>query len=200
MALAKFSSTAERRARASGAGGFSLIEVMFATSILTVAVVALAQLFAISTRANGSAKTTTFASLLAQQKMEQLRGLTWGFDSLGLPLTDTTTNVTVVPEAVTGGRGLSSSPIGSLGANMDGFCDYLDENGNSLGGGTILPDGTRFIRRWSIEPLPTNPNNTLVLQVLVTRSRDRGSANTATGTNRLPDEARIISVKTRKAT
>ena len=199
MALAKFSSTAERHVRVSDAGGFSLLEVMFATSILTVAVLALAQLFAISTRANGSAKTTTFASVLAQQKMEQLRGLTWGFDSLGLPLTDTTTNITVVPEGVTGGRGLSASPVGSLGANMDGFCDYLDENGNSLGGGTTLPDGTRFIRRWSVEPLPTNPNNTLVLQVLVTRSRDRGTADTATGTTRLPDEARIISVKTRKA-
>ena len=200
MALAKFSSTAERRARAGGAGGFSLLEVMFATSILTVAVVALAQLFAISTRANGSAKTTTFASLLAQQKMEQLRGLTWGFDSLGLPLTDTTTNITVVPEGLTGGVGLSSSPAGSLGANKEGFCDYLDENGKSLGGGTTPPGGTRFIRRWSVEPLPTNPNNTLVLQVLVTRSRDRGTADTATGTTRLPDEARIISVKTRKAT
>ena len=51
-----------------------------------------------------------------------------------------------------------------------------------------------------MEPLPTNPNNTLVLQVLVTRTRSRGSADQAVGVNRLPDEARIISVKTRKAT
>jgi hypothetical protein len=58
-----------------------------------------------------------------------------------------------------------------------------------------------YIRRWSIEPLPTNPNNTLILQVLVTRWRSRGVADTeeANGGRRLPDEARIISVKTRKA-
>jgi hypothetical protein len=54
-----------------------------------------------------------------------------------------------------------------------------------------------YLRRWSVTPLPTDPNNTLVLQVLVTRSRDRGSANTGAGT-RLPDESRLMSIKTRK--
>src|SRR4051812_45104844 len=196
MALAKFFSIAERRARARRDGGFSLLEVLFATSILTVAVVSLAQLFAVSTKANSSAKSTTFAALLAEQKMEQLRGLTWGFDSLGLPLTDTTTDVTTVPESLNGGAGLSPSPAGSLGANTVGYVDYVDEHGIVLGGGTTPPAGTTFIRRWSIEPLPTNPNNTLVLQVLVTRKRYRGNADTALGVNRLPDEARIISVKT----
>jgi type II secretory pathway pseudopilin PulG len=181
-------------------GGFSLLEVLFATSILTVALVSLAQLFTISTRANTSARATTFSAVLAQQKMEQLRGLTWGFDSLGLPLTDTTTKTTVVPETATGGLGLTPSPAGTLTANSDGYCDYVDASGNLLGGGTTPPAGTVFIRRWSVEPLPTNPNNTIVLQVLVTRLRNRGGADTATGVNRLPDEARIISVKTRKAT
>src|SRR3954469_6719144 len=200
MALAKFFSTAERRACRSGAAGFSLLEVLFATSLLTASIVGLAQLFAVSTRTNAAAKSTTFASLLAEQKMEQLRGLTWGFDSLGLPLTDTSTNITTVPEGLTGGTGLSPSPTGSLGANLAGYVDYVDEHGQVLGGGAMPPAGTAFIRRWSIEPLPTNPNNTLVLQVLVTRKRNRGTADVALGVNRLPDEARIISVKTRKAT
>ena len=205
MALAKFSWTVRRaslagRVERAGDGGFSLLEVLFATTILTVALVSLAQLFTISTRANTSARVTTFSAVLAQQKMEQLRGLTWGFDSLGLPLTDTTTNITVVPETATGGLGLTSSPAGTLSANIDGYCDYVDASGNALGSGTTPPAGTVFIRRWSVEPLPTNPNNTLVLQVLVTRNRDRGTADTATGVTRLPDEARIISVKTRKAT
>jgi hypothetical protein len=174
--------------------------VLVATTILTVALSALAQLFAIATNANTGAKSTTFAALLAQQKMEQLRGLTWGFDPLGLPLSDTTTNVTVVPETMTGGKGLSPSPAGSLGANTDGYCDFLDKYGKPLGGGTTPPANTMYIRRWSVEPLPTNPNNTLVFQVLVTRSRNRGDADTAASVRRLPDEARIISVKTRKAT
>ena len=204
MALARFSWTAERasraRSRAARESGFSLLEVMFATAILATAVASLAQLFALSTKTNAGARATTFASVLAQQKMEQLRGLTWGFDTLGLPLTDTSSDTTAAAETPTGGGGLTPSPAGTLGANTNGFCDFMDRNGASLGGGTTPPADTVYIRRWSIEPLPTNPNNTLVLQVLVTRNRNRGSADTTLGVTRLPDEARIISVKTRKAT
>ena len=172
-----------------------------ATSILTVAVASLAQLFVISARANTSAKATTYASVLAQQKIEQLRGLTWGFDSVGLPLTDTTTDVSVRPESAASGRGLSPSPAGSAGTgtlavNTDGYCDFLDESGRWLAGGVTAPGGTVFIRRWSVEPLPANPNNTVVLQVLVTRNRARaGGAGAAV----VPDEARLVTVKTRKA-
>lgn len=181
-------------------GGFSLIEVLAATAILTVALVSLAQLFAVSTKANVSAKATTYAAILAEQKMEQLRSMTFGYDALGLPLTDTTTDITVVPERTTGGTGLTPSPTGTLSSNVQGFCDFLDANGVSLGSGTTPPTNGLYTRRWSIEPLPTNPNNTLVLQVLVTKLKNRGSADTAVGVSRLPDEARIISVKTRKAT
>ena len=60
--------------------------------ILTVALMSLAQLFALSTRANFSARSNTYAAMLAQQKMEQLRGLTWGYDILGLPVSDYTTD------------------------------------------------------------------------------------------------------------
>ena len=210
MALARFrwigsachAEAGRKSSREGGAraAGFSLLEVLVATTLLAAALAAVAQLFAVATKSNFSAKATTFAALLAQQKMEQLRGLTYGFDVLGLPMTDATTDITVVPESVTGGKGLSPSPAGTLGQNMSGYCDFVDRNGNSLGGGTTPPAGTAYIRRWSVEPLPTNPNNTLIFQVLVTRSRNRGTADTATGVTRLPDEARIISVKTRKAT
>ena len=74
----------------------------------------------------------------------------------------------------------------------------IDPQGNPLGGGTVVPDNTAYIRRWLIEPLPTNPNNTLIIQVLVTRRRDRGTAD-AGSVARAPDEARLITVKTRKA-
>ena len=117
--------------------------------------------------------------MLAQQKMEQLRGLTWGFDVLGLPTTDTTTNLTVVPEAPAGGKGLSPSPEHSLGTNTEGYCDFVDKFGKPLGGGTTAPAGTAYIRRWSVEPLPTNPNNTIVLQVLVTPLPGRNGVDTS---------------------
>jgi hypothetical protein len=181
------------------------MEVLIAMGVMAVGLVALAQLFALSTTANHSSKTTTFAVMLAQQKMEQLRGLTWGFDTVGLPISDVTTNSSVVPQAAgcptsgTAGQGtgLSPSPAGTLSGNVSGWVDYLDVNGCLLSGGSTLPNQTLYIRRWSVEPLPTNPNNTLILQVLVTRRVDRGVANDGNVT-RLTEEARVMSIKTRK--
>ena len=181
------------------ARGFSLLEVLVATTLVTVSLAALAQLVAIATRANRNASATTYATVLAQQKMEQLWSLTWGFDTLGLPLTDTSTDITVEPERETGGNGLRPSPPNTLGQNVEGYVDYLDMFGRALGGGPTPPEGTVYLRRWAVEPLPANPGNTIVLQVLVTRRGTRGTADAAIGARRLPDEARVISVKTRKA-
>lgn len=185
--------------------GFSLVETLIATGLMVTAVVALAQLFAISTQANAAGRNSTYAAILAEQKMEQLRGLNWGFDLIGLPLSDVTSNTAAFEAlgncaAVTTGAGvgLTPSPAGSLTANVDGYVDYVDVDGCGLGGGTDPPPQTAFIRRWSIEPLPTNPNNTLILQVLVTRTNDRGAVANAGNVVRLPNEARLISVKTRK--
>ena len=164
------------------ARGFSLLEVLFATTVLTVALAGLAQLFAVATRANSRAKATTYAAILAQQKMEQLRNLTYAFDALGLPRTDLDTDITVVPELPNGGTGLQPSPAGALGANTVGYVDYLDASGKSLGGlAPKPPPGAVYIRRWSVEPLPINPDNTIVLQVLVTPTRHRGLADRAIG-------------------
>ena len=185
--------------------GFSLVEVIIATLVLSVGLMAVAQLFAISTKGNTAARANTFTVMLAEQKMEQLRALTWGFDTVGLPISDfstDTTNVGTLAGCTSSGAGaasgLSASPAGTLGENTDGWVDYLDVNGCDLGGGGIAPPGTTYIRRWSVEPLPTNPNNTLVLQVLVTRRTNRGDADSG-NVARLPEEARLMSVKTRKS-
>jgi len=179
--------------------GFSLLETLVATSILTVTLAGLAQLLVASMRVNAAARTTTYAALLAQQKMEQLRGLTWGFDLLGLPVADTWTNVAAASAAAPGGKGLTPSPPGALGTNADGYCDFLDRFGRVIGGGSTLPRGTVYVRRWSIEPLPSNPSNALVLQVLVTRAGGRTSPDTGATGVRVPDEARLVSLRTRKA-
>lgn len=186
------------RSSASSAAGFSLIEVLIATLILAIALVSLAQLFALSTKTNISARNTTYTAVLAQQKLEELRSLTWGFDTQGLPISDTTTNTAVSPETPAGGTGLAPSPAGTLGANTNGYVDYVGQFGNKLGGGGAPPAGTVYVRRWSVEPLPSNPNNTLILQVLVFRNRDRGAADNGAGTV-LPEEARLVTVKTRKS-
>src|SRR3954452_16265583 len=150
MALAK--------SRFNNDAGFSLVEVLIATTLLAVSLTALAQLFAISVKNNAVAKNGTFTQILAAQKMEQLRGLAWGFDPLGLPVSDVSTDTTVSPESLTGGKGLAPSPTNTLQANTDGYVDYVDANGSALGGGIVVPDNPAFIRRWFIEPLPTNPN------------------------------------------
>jgi type II secretory pathway pseudopilin PulG len=189
-----------QRSRPASEAGFSLMETIVATLLLAVSLVSVAQLLAISTRANVTAKTTTIATVIAQQKMEQLRGLAWGFDALGLPVSDVSTDTTANPPASAGGTGLSPTPDNVLTDNVNGNVDFLDMNGETLGGGTDPPDNTLYVRRWSVEPLPTNPNNTLVLQVYVFRVDGRGNdLESGQPFSRFPEEARLVTVKTRKA-
>lgn len=183
----------------SSEGGFSLAETMVAVGLLATALVTLAQLFGMSTRSNIASRNMTYAAILAEQKLEELRSLTWGFDADGLPVSDTTSDTSVSPETPTGGTGLEPSPTSALQENTSKYVDYVDQFGNKVGtGGTSPPGSAIYTRRWSITPLPTNPNNTLIIQVLVTKHRDRGSADEG-AVGRLSEEARVITVKTRKA-
>lgn len=181
--------------------GFSLIEVMISMTLLTVVSLGVAQVFAVSTRANYVARGQTSTTTLAEQKLEQLRGLTWGFDmdGQGLPLSDTTTNLAVYPPTASG-SGLNPSPADSLDQNTAGYVDYLDANGTWVGTGPTPTPTAMYIRRWSIRPLPTNPNNTLVFQVLVTpAATEAGRPATADPRTRMATDALLVTVKTRKA-
>jgi prepilin-type N-terminal cleavage/methylation domain-containing protein len=185
----------------SSSRGFSLIEVMIAMGLLTTVSLGVAQVFAMSTRVNLVARGQTSATALAEQKLEQLRGLTWGFDleGLGLPLTDTTTNLAMAPPTSTG-FGLNPSPTDSLEQNTAGYVDYLDLNGTWVGTGATPPGNATYIRRWSIQPLPTNPNNTIVLQVMVTPVASEATrVVTADPRKRALTDALLVTVKTRKA-
>ena len=186
----------------SSARGFSLVEVIVAMGLLTVVSLGVAQLFAVSSRANYVAKGQTSATSLAEQKLEQLRSLQWGFDAKeqGLPVSDTTTNLSTDPPTDQG-AGLNPSPSNSLQTNQAGYVDFLDGHGAYVGTGSVIPATAVYVRRWSVQPLPTNPNNTLILQVLVSpvaneRVRLQGGALSL---NRLPGDALLVSVKTRKA-
>jgi type II secretory pathway pseudopilin PulG len=191
MALAK--SNLSRKSEA----GFSIVEVLVATGLLASALVALAQLFAIATTTNANARSSTITMILAEQKIEQLRALQYTFDRAALPVQDTETDLAVYPPLATGGKGLSPHTDNTLQVNTDGYVDYLDHYGRTLGGGTVIPENTAFIRRWSVEPLPTNPNNVIILQVMVTRTRDRGVGD-AGSVSRGPNEARLMTIKSRK--
>lgn len=191
--MAKSSSTRFR-----SEAGFSLVETIVALAILATSLVGMAHMFALATHQNISARGTTSATILAQEKMEQLRGLTWGFDQLNLPLSDFSSNTTTDPPSPTGGTGLAPSFGDTLSQNVAGYVDYVDRYGRQLGGGVAPPPGTTYVRRWSVEPLPTNPNNTLILQVLTFEVNDRPNS-TGDASLRRPDESRLTTVKTRKA-
>jgi type II secretory pathway pseudopilin PulG len=178
--------------------GFSLVETIVAMAILATSLIAMAQLFAVATKNNVNARATTSTTILGNQKLEQLRSLSWGFDPLGLPVSDFGSDTTTLPPSATGGTGLSPSPGNTLSENVPGYVDYIDRLGQALGTGAAPPDGTAYVRRWSIEPLPTNPNNTLIIQVMVFETGKR-AASGDTVTSRLPNEARVATVKTRKA-
>jgi type II secretory pathway pseudopilin PulG len=54
-------------------GGFSLIEVVVAAGLLVGSLAALAFVFVFATRANADAQHATYATVLAMQKIEELR-------------------------------------------------------------------------------------------------------------------------------
>lgn len=79
--------------------GFSLVEVLVALTIFIAIAVGVAQLFASSTTANAAARAVTVASILAMEKLEELRAL-----SIDDPA-------------------VAVSPPDSLRANVDGYFD-----------------------------------------------------------------------------
>jgi type II secretory pathway pseudopilin PulG len=179
--------------------GFSLIEVLFAMAVLMTAALGLAQMFALSIHRNAGARHQTSTTVLAMQKMEQLRALTCGFDpaSPDTPISDLTSDLATDPPGSTG-HGLNPSPVESLDVNTSGYVDFLDKRGQWVGTGATPPPSAQYIRRWSIQPLPTNPNNTLLLQVLVTpihRERHRGPGPRT----RHADDSVLTTVRTRKS-
>jgi type II secretory pathway pseudopilin PulG len=160
--------------------GFTLIEVTIASLLLALSLVAVAELFAISINNTAIAGNSAFTAVLAVQKMEQLRALTWAFDTQGLAASDPS---------------LMSAPPNTLQQDTAGYVDYLDSAGRSLGGGGNAPPGTVYVRRWAIDPLESSPATTVVFQVLVKRLRGNDRVRSGAPS---PEEARLMTVKTRK--
>ena len=73
--------------------GFSLLEVVMAAGLVAGAFAALAQVLAMSLASNMSARSGSTATVLAVQKMEQLRALPWGPRAPGVDYFDLAGNV-----------------------------------------------------------------------------------------------------------
>jgi len=119
--------------------GFSLIEVMVASAILGCAVLSVAQLVAAATVSTASARGVSEATLLAWQKIDELRSLALTFDDAGGPVTDAS---------------LQPSLAGTLSRDTAGWVDYP---------ATL---GTRYRRRWAINLSDGRPD-LLILRVRV---------------------------------
>jgi hypothetical protein len=75
--------------------------------------------------------------------------------------------------------------------------DYLDGKGTWVGTGVSPPPAARYVRRWCVRPLPEDPLDTLVIQVLVTTVvADRRATAPR---RRLPNDALIVAIRARKA-
>lgn len=142
--------------------GYSLIETILVAAMLATLAAGVAQVFALSARASESARVQTFGAVLAAQKMEQLRSLTFAHDRAGAPRSDTVTNLSAAPPA-SDGAGLQRAPEGSLERDVPGYVDYLGPGGARVG----ARGEAAYLRRWASAPFEGDPDNLLVLQVRV---------------------------------
>jgi type II secretory pathway pseudopilin PulG len=164
-----------------GDRGFSLIEVLISAGLLIVIAAGVAQVLVMAVRAGDAARMRTTATIAAVQKMEQLRSLQWS------DRPDVTTDLSADP-ATDAGPGLQPSPGGTLESNVPPFVDHLTEAGAWTGRAADPGAAAVYTRRWSVRPLDTDPADTLVFEVLVTRARGSTRA----------DDVRLISVVTRR--
>lgn len=159
--------------------GFSLLETVFALSLLLVVAVGLLPLGMIATTTTENqghlmARTTEYA----QDKLEQLLALTFG---------DATSDTRVFPATDTGGSGLAVGGSADPAAPITPYVDYLDINGTLLPApGGAAPPTWYYKRVWQV----TSPSAGLK-QVTVT-----ATVRTAVGSmGRIP-RSTVTSLKT----
>jgi prepilin-type N-terminal cleavage/methylation domain-containing protein len=153
--------------RSDRASGFTLVELLVAMALVAIVAAGSALLTGMATRAILRSRVETIAVIAAQERLEQLRGLAWGYGSGHevVAAEDTTTDLSGAAPAA-GGRGLAAAPAGALDADTSGYVDYLGPTGRWIAAGMSPPAGTRFIRRWSVER-PAGRPDLVVLRVRV---------------------------------
>ena len=161
------------------AAGFSLLETVFALSLLMIVSLGLLPLGVIATtntenQGHLMARTTEYA----QDKMEQLLALSYG---------DSTSDTRAFPASETGGTGLTVGGSFDPSAPVAKYVDYLDVDGALLASsGTTAPANWYYKRVWRIATAGTNLK-------LITVTATVKSAVGSTG--RIP-RASVASLKT----
>jgi hypothetical protein len=168
--------------------GFGLIEVLAASALLVTIALGVAQVVAAAVRVSHQARVRTMATMVGGQKMEQLKSLPFGHvwvgdPAISIPSADLSTDLSTDPPGDSG-PGLRRSPAQALTTSVMFYADYLDALGRWVGRGTSVPPGAVYTRRWAVVPLPADPDNVLVLHVLVTTTGG--------------DESRFVALKARR--
>lgn len=136
--------------------GFTLIETLIAAGLIVTAVAGLAQLFTLSVRFTRDAGQFGVALVAAQDKLEWLRSLAFGYDAAGVAVTDPV---------------LDASPPGTLDADIDGHVDWLDDLGTARG----IADGAAFVRRWRVSAIAADEPEAIAIDVCVFRLPGRNA-------------------------
>ena len=175
-------------------GGFALLEVLIAAGLIATIAAGASILISMAWRASRQARARTIVTMVAAEKMEQLRSLAWTHvttigPAISLSYSDVTTDLSNEP-ATDDGPGLLTSPPGTLTSSITGYVDYLDGNGRWVGNGRSAPPPAVYVRRWSVRPLASDPDNTLVFEVVAgTRGPDGAM---------LSDMVRLVTIEARK--
>ena len=152
-------------------GGFSLLETIVATGILITALAGIAQLFILGAQLARQANTSGQALVAAQDKLETLRGVSFGYDAFGNTNTDSK---------------LRPSPPSSLSEDSYPYVDWIDLSGAPL----TDSSGAAFVRRWRIDTLDETIPDAITIEVCVFRGSSRTDIRAA--------EACLSTVRTRQ--
>lgn len=136
--------------------GASLLEALLAALLLSTALAAIAQLMAVAGSSNLAARRQTVATIVAAQKLEQLRLLSPDSDLAG---------------------------GGSVTQNVAGFVDHLDATGSVVSAGLEAPSGAVYTRRWSIVPASASSNDEWIMQVRIVQRSTLAELSTVRGSS-----------------
>jgi prepilin-type N-terminal cleavage/methylation domain-containing protein len=159
--------------KASGAAGFTLIEVIIASVVMVVGVLAMSGLVALAVQSNGHSRLDTTAVMLTQAVTEQVASGVNFSSTIGgtgvAKLTDCGTHDSTNPWNVDSGPGgspLASGKIDFSQAKVSGYSmDYVVCNGSTK---------TTYDVRWNISPLATGATTHTNILTVAARMENGG--------------------------